>query len=231
MTEQPAYAQLRKIVRMATGDSWTAPSIIDTRTQKLYDELLAKAGVRATARQTGQQPDQARALTPLEHDRAWHAIESAAGAPDADPGTVLAAVLHALRINPPTAEDEQAASPRLRHQTRQEPESIEPQDHPGADLYVRLRKAEEDHDTAHALIYAHARMVIRQHEALTAGSDAGLDANQPTTDRAAILREAADAIDAEAATGNLNAPEYGSHENVLEASALLRRMADEETDQ
>ncbi|GGU84433.1 hypothetical protein GCM10010275_19360 [Streptomyces litmocidini] len=49
-----------------------------------------------------------RKLTVTEHDRAWHAIESATGEPDADPGTVLAAVLHALRIEAPTAEDEQA---------------------------------------------------------------------------------------------------------------------------
>lgn len=48
----------------------------------------------------------ARTLTVEEHDRAWHAIE---GAADPDPGTILAAVLHALRIAPPTAEDETAA--------------------------------------------------------------------------------------------------------------------------
>jgi hypothetical protein len=54
-------------------------------------------------------PDQpVRKLTVPEHDRAWHAIEGASGEPDADPGTVLAAVLHALRIEAPTAEDEQA---------------------------------------------------------------------------------------------------------------------------
>ncbi|MER6098392.1 hypothetical protein ABT154_21540 [Streptomyces sp. NPDC001728] len=55
-----------------------------------------------------------RTLTPLEHDRAWHAIEGTAGAEDADPGTVLAAVLRALRINAPTAEDETAAILRKR---------------------------------------------------------------------------------------------------------------------
>jgi hypothetical protein len=49
-----------------------------------------------------------RTLTVEEHDRAWHAIEGAAGQEDADPGTVLAAVLHALRINPPTDADEEA---------------------------------------------------------------------------------------------------------------------------
>ncbi|MFJ3097385.1 hypothetical protein [Streptomyces hydrogenans] len=64
------------------------------------------------------------------------------------------------------------------------PETIEPQDHPGADLYVRLRKAGEDHDTALELIYAHARMTIRQHQALNATPAAGLDASQPATDQA-----------------------------------------------
>lgn len=51
-----------------------------------------------------------RRLTPLEHDGAWHAIEGSAGEEGADPGTVLNAVLHALRIDPPTVEGEQAAS-------------------------------------------------------------------------------------------------------------------------
>jgi len=64
-------------------------------------------------------PAGARTLTPNEHDRAWHAIEHAAGQDDADPGTVLNAVLRALRINAPTPEDEQAASPRLRDAARQ----------------------------------------------------------------------------------------------------------------
>lgn len=55
-----------------------------------------------------------RRLTPNEHDRAWHAIEGSAGEEGADPGTVLNAVLHALRIDPPTVEEEQAASPSRR---------------------------------------------------------------------------------------------------------------------
>lgn len=55
-----------------------------------------------------------RTLTPQEHDRAWHAIEGGIGEDGADPGTVLAAVLHALNIAPPTVWDEQAASPRRR---------------------------------------------------------------------------------------------------------------------
>lgn len=53
-----------------------------------------------------------RVLTPLEHDAAWHAIEGAAGEEGADPGTVLAAVLRALGIDPPADEDEVAASLR-----------------------------------------------------------------------------------------------------------------------
>ncbi|MFD3336033.1 hypothetical protein ACFWV1_25815 [Streptomyces sp. NPDC058700] len=46
------------------------------------------------------------------------------------------------------------------------PDAEEPQDHPAADLYVRLRKAGEDDATAQALIYAHARMAVREHTAL-----------------------------------------------------------------
>jgi len=61
----------------------------------------------------------ARTLTPNEHDRAWHAIEGGVGEDGADPGTVLAAVLHALNIKAPSVEDEQAASPRLRDAARQ----------------------------------------------------------------------------------------------------------------
>ncbi|MEU9000504.1 hypothetical protein [Streptomyces sp. NPDC048551] len=48
-----------------------------------------------------QPPAQRRRLSELEHDAAWHAIEGAAGEDDADPGTVLAAVLRALDIDPP----------------------------------------------------------------------------------------------------------------------------------
>lgn len=53
---------------------------------------------------TAGQPAPARTLTELEHDRAWHAIEGAAGEEGADPGTVLNAVLRALRLNPPAEE-------------------------------------------------------------------------------------------------------------------------------
>ncbi|MFE2556011.1 hypothetical protein ACFXGT_08235 [Streptomyces sp. NPDC059352] len=52
-----------------------------------------------------------RTLTVEEHDRAWHAIE---GTEDPDPGTILAAVLRALGINAPSAEDEMAAILRKR---------------------------------------------------------------------------------------------------------------------
>ncbi|MFF9901333.1 hypothetical protein [Streptomyces longispororuber] len=54
-----------------------------------------------------------RVLTPGEHDRAWHAIEGAAGAPGADPETILQAVLAALHIQPPSEEDWQAARTEL----------------------------------------------------------------------------------------------------------------------
>jgi hypothetical protein len=65
--------------------------------------------------------------------------------------------------------------------------SFEPQDHPGADLYVRLRKAGEDHDTAQALIYAHARMAVRQHTAIHGdGPAVGQPAEAHDTDRAEL---------------------------------------------
>lgn len=72
------------------------------------------AGLQAVIKQVTAERDAARTLTPNEHDRAWHAIEGAAGQDDADPGTVLNAVLRALRINSPTVQDEQAASPGRR---------------------------------------------------------------------------------------------------------------------
>ncbi|MDR3084426.1 MAG: hypothetical protein LBV60_26515 [Streptomyces sp.] len=57
-------------------------------------------------------------LTPAEHDRAWYAIEGAAGEPGADPGTILRAVLGALRMLPPSAEDWQAAREELHNRLR-----------------------------------------------------------------------------------------------------------------
>ncbi|MCG8971843.1 hypothetical protein [Streptomyces sp. CL12-4] len=60
-------------------------------------------------------------LTPAEHDRAWHAIEGAAGEPGADPGTILRAVLGALQILPPSAEDWQAAREELHGRVGRKP--------------------------------------------------------------------------------------------------------------
>ncbi|MFB7589341.1 hypothetical protein [Streptomyces sp. NPDC056169] len=45
--------------------------------------------------------------------------------------------------------------------------------------------------------------------------------------RAAVLREAAALVRAGAEDGDFNAPEYGSHENVLEAADMLDRTAEE----
>lgn len=45
-----------------------------------------------------------RVLTSLEHHAAWHAVEGAAGEEGADPGTILNAVLRALRIAAPPGE-------------------------------------------------------------------------------------------------------------------------------
>ncbi|MFF9844642.1 hypothetical protein [Streptomyces sp. NPDC013740] len=56
---------------------------------------------------------------------------------------------------------------------RHSPRSAEePQDHPGAELYAQLRKAGNDHETTNRLIYAHARMITRQHQALNADTPA-----------------------------------------------------------
>ncbi|MFJ8016202.1 hypothetical protein [Streptomyces sp. NPDC096339] len=64
------------------------------------------AGLRDMACQTGgTAPAPRRRLTELEHDAAWHAIEGTAGEDGADPGTVLAAVLRALGIDPPAVEE------------------------------------------------------------------------------------------------------------------------------
>lgn len=52
------------------------------------------------------QPPARRRLTESEHDRAWHAIEGAAGKEGADPGTVLNAVLRALDIDAPAQQPE-----------------------------------------------------------------------------------------------------------------------------
>ncbi|MFE1206374.1 hypothetical protein ACFW5V_32325 [Streptomyces sp. NPDC058762] len=62
-----------------------------------------------------------RVLTPGEHDRAWHAIEGAAGTPGADPGTILNAVLGALDIQAPSAEDWQAAREDLHRRVGRKP--------------------------------------------------------------------------------------------------------------
>jgi hypothetical protein len=87
-------------------------------------------GLRHRADEAQQPETQAarRVLTPNEHDRAWHAIEGAAGDPGADPGTVLNAVLRALRIDAPTAEDEQAASPRRKADATRQDETLPAED-------------------------------------------------------------------------------------------------------
>lgn len=69
MTDQPAYDELRKMVRMATADMWTAPSVVDERTKKLYDAIRAEAGVRDAARQAAGQQPAAAPVAPCETTR------------------------------------------------------------------------------------------------------------------------------------------------------------------
>ncbi|MFE6103214.1 hypothetical protein ACFVQ4_25100 [Streptomyces laurentii] len=97
--------QLRKAICEANGFAWDSDMLEPDEYGEHADVVLAVLANRQPA---------ARTLTVQEHDRAWHAIEGAAGQPAADPGTVLAAVLHALRIQAPTAEDEQAYTLRKR---------------------------------------------------------------------------------------------------------------------
>ncbi|MFE1543639.1 hypothetical protein ACFW61_24605 [Streptomyces microflavus] len=61
---------------------------------------------------------------------------------------------------------------------------LEPQDHPGADLFVALQHAGLDVDEANRRMYAYARMVLRQEKAITAPP--------APADRATTLRERAD---------------------------------------
>ncbi|MFE2973311.1 hypothetical protein [Streptomyces sp. NPDC059258] len=87
---------------------------IRAESSRVDDLALADDAAAGVQPPTSEAQPARRRLTPREHDRAWHAIEGSAGEPGADPGTVLAAVLHALRIDAPTAAEEQAASPSRR---------------------------------------------------------------------------------------------------------------------
>ncbi|MFF6940430.1 hypothetical protein [Streptomyces lavendulae] len=84
----------RMSINFQGPDGW--PASRDVSPNDVADVLRELLG------QAGAQPAPGRRrLTELEHDAAWHAIEGTAGEPGADPGTVLAAVLRALDIDPP----------------------------------------------------------------------------------------------------------------------------------
>ncbi|MGW6566469.1 hypothetical protein [Streptomyces sp. NPDC054975] len=70
-----------------------------------------------------------------------------------------------------------------------QPAADEPQDHPAAELYVLLRKAGEDRDTAQQLIYAHAAMAIRQHTAINGDTSPAVE--QPAEAQPAEAHESA----------------------------------------
>jgi hypothetical protein len=105
-----------EVTRQASDDDEAATVRVVVLTGRLPElrNALTAAAQYAQQRVTGGDVQPPRVLTPGEHDRAWHAIEGAAGEPGADPGTILSAVLAALNIQPPSAEDEQAASAALR---------------------------------------------------------------------------------------------------------------------
>ncbi|MFJ2279263.1 hypothetical protein ACIOEZ_34505 [Streptomyces sp. NPDC087866] len=108
---------------------------------------------KATAAAPAAPADRAtdrRRLTPNEHDRAWHAIEGSAGEEGADPDTILNAVLHALRIDPPTAEEEQAASPSRRLADEAQPTETDDGDPICGDRYDdETCELEPEHAGAH----------------------------------------------------------------------------------
>ena len=100
-----------EVTRQANDDEESAAVRVVVLTGRLPELRAALTAAAQGATGGAQTP---RVLTPSEHDRAWHAIEGAAGEPGADPGTILSAVLAALGIQAPSAEDEQAASAALR---------------------------------------------------------------------------------------------------------------------
>lgn len=91
----------RPAIRLAVGSHEIGHAESTVPLDQLEEVI---AGLRDVARQQGgQSTPTRRRLTEGEHDAAWHAIEGAAGEDGADPGTVLAAVLRALGIDPPGA--------------------------------------------------------------------------------------------------------------------------------
>ncbi|MFI2084353.1 hypothetical protein ACH43Y_28840 [Streptomyces rubiginosohelvolus] len=82
--------------------------------RRMADQIAADDAAAGVQPPTSEAEPACRRLTPNEYDRAWHAVEGSAGEEGADPGTVLHAVLRALRIDAPTPAEEQAASPSRR---------------------------------------------------------------------------------------------------------------------
>ncbi|MET9056174.1 hypothetical protein ABZW50_34110, partial [Streptomyces bacillaris] len=94
---------------------------------------------------------------------------------------------------------------------------LEPQDHPGADLFAALQHAGLDVDAAHRRMYAYAAMVLRQEKAITAPP--------APADRAAVLNETADRLQRRAT--QLNAV-WLRADQVIDA---IRRIADEKAEE
>ena len=103
---------------------------------------------------THQPAETAADLLVTEARRAVHESLTFLAAPEVD------------RVRALIADLETAVEGRTAIRAAARQATVEPQDHPAVELYVRLRKAGEDHDTAQELIYAHARMAVRQHTAL-----------------------------------------------------------------
>ncbi|MEW2127079.1 hypothetical protein AB0891_25505 [Streptomyces sp. NPDC007259] len=95
--------------------------------------------------------------------------------------------------------------------------ALEPQDHPGADLFVALRAAGLDADEAHRRMYAYAAMVLRQEQATAAGS-AAVDVEERPDDAARRFARRLHAVE------QLCSGRPGYH--TITVKALLTAMSD-----
>lgn len=102
----------RGLTEMQDADAWNyEDSVTGTEVVQQSETVTVWADATEQAEQTPAEPR--RVLTANEYSRAWHAIEGAAGAEDADPSTILAAVLHALQIDAPDAVTTEAPTDEL----------------------------------------------------------------------------------------------------------------------
>ncbi|MFJ4916086.1 hypothetical protein [Streptomyces sp. NPDC088726] len=167
-----------------------------------------------------------RVLTADEYSSAWHAVEGSAGEPGADPATVLAAVLRVLDISPPArlvlgTTDQQ---PETAPTDRRARYAAAIRDTDGwvldggqhmVDAVMAVADAEQQEHVA-ATKYWFDAADERREEIARLRDEVG----RLPVDRATVLREGADAIDATFTGPDLD-------QNTRYGADLLRRLADE----